>query len=87
MRALGAAQPFPEAFTLIPLQLQLVREPGPLLPQIHRALAAHGRPLRWAVTTVDAASGSLTLEAVVISLPGASASDLSVPPRPSSSPR
>ncbi|MFM7675559.1 MAG: hypothetical protein ACKO5F_08215 [Synechococcus sp.] len=65
----AAAEPFPEVFTLAPLQLQLRREPGPLLPQIDRALAAHGCPLRWAVTAVDPATQTLTLEAVVISPP------------------
>ncbi|MEB3263785.1 MAG: hypothetical protein VKJ66_05360 [Synechococcus sp.] len=65
----AAAEPFPQAFTLAPLQLQLRRQPGPLLPQIHRALTAHGRPLRWAITAVDPASQTLTLEAVVIGPP------------------
>ena len=35
---------------LVPLLLQLERRPGPLRPQILEALAAHGRPLRWAST-------------------------------------
>ena len=35
---------------LVPLLLQLERRPGPLRPQILEALAAHGRPLRWAIT-------------------------------------
>ncbi len=69
MSRLPAAEPFPAAFALAPLQLQIRREPGPLLPQIHRALVAHGRPLRWAITAVDSAAATLTLEAVVIRTP------------------
>ena len=49
---------------LVPLQLRLARQPGPLLPQISAALAAHGQPLRWAITAVEA--GDLLIEAVVI---------------------
>ncbi|MBM5796641.1 MAG: hypothetical protein FJ050_05050 [Cyanobacteria bacterium M_surface_7_m2_040] len=53
---------------LLPLELQLERGPGPLLPQIEAALAPHGRPLRWAITAVEAGSEPvlLTLEAVVL---------------------
>ena len=39
---------------LVPLLLQLERRPGPLRPQILAALAAHGRPLRWAITAAAA---------------------------------
>jgi hypothetical protein len=45
---------------LVPLLLQLERRPGPLRPQILAALAAHGRPLRWAIT---AATADITSEA------------------------
>lgn len=41
---------------LEPVVLQLQRRPGPLLPQIQAALAAHGEPLRWAITAVMPAS-------------------------------
>ena len=54
---------------LLPLQLQLEREPGALRPQILQALAAHGRPLRWAITgTTPLEGGScwLQIEAVVL---------------------
>jgi hypothetical protein len=63
------------AARLRPLTLQLERQPGPLLPQIEAALAAHGEPLRWAITAVEPAgsepagrggSAVLTLEAVVL---------------------
>jgi len=40
---------------LVPLALRLERRPGPLLAQIHDALAAHGQPLRWAITAVEPA--------------------------------
>ena len=53
---------------LQPLLLQLRREPGPLLPQIQAALARHGRPLRCAITAVDAAAATLQIEAVVQSV-------------------
>jgi hypothetical protein len=54
---------------LLPLQLQLEREPGALRPQILQALAAHGRPLRWAITgttPLEGGSCSLQIEAVVL---------------------
>jgi hypothetical protein len=38
----------------MPLLLQLERRPGPLRPQILAALAANGRPLRWAITAAAA---------------------------------
>jgi hypothetical protein len=51
----------------MPVELQLLRRAGPLLPQVESALAAHGRPLRWAITAVDGAR--LRVEAVVITAP------------------
>ncbi len=56
---------------LQPVELELRREPGPLLAQIQAALAAHGRPLRWAITAVEPhpaggeAGSLLRIEAVV----------------------
>jgi hypothetical protein len=56
---------------LQPVELELRRQPGPLLAQIQAALAAYGRPLRWAITAVEpnpagGATGSLLrIEAVV----------------------
>ena len=54
---------------LVPLALRLERRPGPLLPQIHDALAAHGQPLRWAITSAQPATDTqgavLLIEAVV----------------------
>ena len=54
---------------LLPLALRLERRPGPLLAQIHDALAAHGQPLRWAITVAHPANESqgavLLIEAVV----------------------
>lgn len=54
---------------LKPLLITLERGPGPLRPQVLAALAAHGRPLRWAITAVEprAAGGALLqIEAVVL---------------------
>ncbi len=57
---------------LVPLLLDLERRPGPLRPQVLAALAAHGRPLRWAITAAgpatDPATGTqhLQVEAVVL---------------------
>jgi hypothetical protein len=48
---------------LQPVTLRLQRAPGPLTPQIERALAAHGDPLRWAITAVEPV---LLIEAVVL---------------------
>jgi len=64
-----ADRPEPESPLLLELRLQ--RRPGPLLPQIEAALAHHGRPLRWAITAVEACSepAVLTLEAVVLQAP------------------
>lgn len=56
---------------LQPVELELRRQPGPLLAQIQAALVAHGRPLRWAITAVEpnpaggAAGSLLRIEAVV----------------------
>jgi hypothetical protein len=50
---------------LVPLLLQLERQAGPLRPQVLAALAAHGRPLRWAITAVQP-PGRLQIEAVVL---------------------
>ena len=49
---------------LVPLELRLPRRPGPLRPQVEAALAAHGRPLRWAITAAGA--DQVRIEAVVI---------------------
>jgi len=49
----------------VPLLLDLERRPGPLRPQVLAALAAHGRPLRWAITAVDPRRG-LRLEGVLV---------------------
>lgn len=53
------------SLALSPVLLQLQRQPGPLLPQIQAALAAHGQPLRWAITAVPE-PGALQIEAVVL---------------------
>lgn len=57
---------------LQPVTLRLQRVPGPLMPQIERALEIHGDPLRWAITAVESGEepllpGSvLLIEAVVL---------------------
>lgn len=54
---------------LVPLELRLPRTDGPLRPQVEAALAAHGRPLRWAITAVEGQAGQpalLLIEAVLI---------------------
>ncbi|HAN46709.1 MAG TPA: hypothetical protein DCQ32_09195 [Cyanobacteria bacterium UBA8156] len=45
-----------------------VEEGQPLWPQIQGALAAHGEPLRWAITRATTTNGvrQLTIEAVVL---------------------
>ena len=48
---------------LRPVLLQLPPAPGPLLPRLQQALAAHGRPLRWAITAAGAEG--LAVEAIV----------------------
>jgi len=52
------------AGVLRPVVLCFQRAPGPLLPQIQGALAAHGEPLRWAISGVR--GDELCLEAVVL---------------------
>jgi hypothetical protein len=49
---------------LVPLELRLRRQAGPLRPQVEVALAGHGRPLRWAITGVE--GPELRVEAVVV---------------------
>ena len=53
---------------LEPRELRLLRRGGPLLDQVRQALAAHGRPLRWAITAVEPSpEGSvLVIEAVLV---------------------
>ena len=54
---------------LLPVQLKLERQPGPLRPQVLEALAAHGRPLRWAITALEPTPQGVThlqIEAVVL---------------------
>jgi len=53
---------------LEPLELRLLRQDGPLLDQVRQALAAHGGPLRWAITAVEPSpEGSvLVIEAVLV---------------------
>ena len=38
---------------LLPLLLQLERQPGSLREQVEAAVGAHGTPLRWAITAVE----------------------------------
>jgi hypothetical protein len=60
-----------QSIDLRPVEFELRRQPGPLLAQIQAALAAHGRPLRWAITAVEpnpaggAAGSLLRIEALV----------------------
>ena len=60
---------------LVPLALHLEPGPGPLRPQVQAALAAHGRPLRWAITAARSSGGrsELQIEAVLIAPEGGSA--------------
>ena len=51
---------------LQPVTLRLQRAPGPLTPQIERALAIHGDPLRWAITAVEPGEGQLLLTGSVL---------------------
>ena len=58
---------------LQPLLLQLERGPGALTPQILGAIAAHGRPLRWAITAAEPlphGGARLQIEAVILSAEG-----------------
>ena len=55
---------------LLPLLLQLERQPGSLLEQVEAAVGAHGTPLRWAITAVEHRPEQpplLQIEAVVLS--------------------
>lgn len=55
---------------LLPLLLQLERQPGSLREQVETALRAHGAPLRWAITAVQHRLPQpplLQIEAVVLS--------------------
>ncbi|QCH14669.1 hypothetical protein CB0101_06815 [Synechococcus sp. CB0101] len=55
---------------LRPVLLQLERQSGSLRSQIEAALAAHGTPLRWAITAVQQRADHpalLQIEAVVLS--------------------
>ncbi len=70
---------------LQPLELWIRRNPGPLLPQIRRALeeaslqsGASARPLRWAITGADPLRG-LRIEAVLIEAASQSAARQPVP--------
>ena len=60
------------AVGLSPVVLQLERQSGALRPQVEAALAAHGRPLRWAITAVQQHTQGpplLQIEAVVLTGP------------------
>ena len=51
------------------VSLELILGPGPLLEPIERALAQHGAPLRWAITTCTALPEGqrwIRLEAMVL---------------------
>ena len=51
------------------VSLELTLETGPLLEPIEKALAQHGAPLRWAITTCTALPGGqrwIRLEAMVL---------------------
>ena len=55
---------------LLPLLLQLERQPGSLLEQVEAAVGAHGTPLRWAITAVEHCPERpplLQIEAVLLS--------------------
>ena len=60
------------------LELEIEAAPGPLLPQVRRALAERlapeEEPLRWAITAVEPPStgtglARLALEAVILRMP------------------
>ena len=56
---------------LRPVLLQLERQSGSLRSQIEAAVAAHGAPLRWAITAVQQRADQpalLQIEAVVVSV-------------------
>jgi len=55
---------------LLPVLLQLERQPGALREQVEAAVGAHGTPLRWAITAVEHRPEQpplLQIEAVVLS--------------------
>jgi hypothetical protein len=55
---------------LLPLLLQLERQPGSLREQVQAVVGAHGTPLRWAITAVEHRPEQpplLQIEAVVLS--------------------
>ena len=55
---------------LLPVLLQLERQPGSLREQVEAAVGAHGTPLRWAITAVEHRPEQpplLQIEAVVLS--------------------
>lgn len=56
------------AFTthFITVDIPLKDVQGDLVSAIEAALAEHGEPLRWAITQVNAAAKTATVEAVVI---------------------
>ena len=63
---------------LLPLLLQLERQPGSLREQVEAAVGAHGTPLRWAITAVQhrpEQPSLIQIEAVVLSGVGAEVSD------------
>ena len=63
---------------LLPLLLQLERQPGSLREQVEAAVCAHGMPLRWAITAVGHRPEKpplLQIEAVVLSGVAAEAAD------------
>ena len=63
---------------LLPVLLQLQRQPGSLREQLEAAVGAHGTPLRWAITAVDhrpVQPPMLQIEAVVLSDASPEASD------------
>ena len=63
-RSMGHAVP-----RLQRVSLELILEPGPLLEPLEKALAQHGTPLRWAITTctpLPVGRRWIRLEAVVL---------------------
>ncbi len=63
---------------LLPVLLQLERQPGSLREQVEAAVGAHGTPLRWAITAVEHRPEQpplLQIEAVVLNGAVADAAD------------
>jgi hypothetical protein len=63
---------------LLPLLLQLERQPCSLREQVEAAVGSHGTPLRWAITAVQhrpEQPSLLQIEAVVLSGAVAEAAD------------